>query len=157
MLESNLKVFFLKFYLIYFFNNKNITRWAFSKLLCQLLGCLMYFVGCMQIFTMAAISFERYYILKNPYDARKLDNKIMIKIILICLLLSLFWSIVPLFGWSYYSLEDSLTGCCVEYKSRKISVISYNVAMFLFVFIIPFCFILITNIKLFFIVSNLSI
>ena len=45
-----------------------IRKWAFSKLFCHLIGWLMYFVGCMQIFTMAAISFERYYILKNPYE-----------------------------------------------------------------------------------------
>ena len=111
----------------------------------------MYFVGCSQIFIMTAISFERYYIIKNPLD--KINKKTMINVIIICLLFSLFWSIAPLLGWSHYSFEASLTGCCVEYKSRNINVISYNIAMFIFVFIIPFGFILESNIKLLLVVS----
>ena len=106
----------------------------------------MYFVGCSQIFIMTAISFERYYIIKNPLD--KINKKTMINVIIICLLFSLFWSIAPLLGWSHYSFEASLTGCCVEYKSRSINVVSYNIAMFIFVFCIPFGFIFISNVKL---------
>ena len=106
----------------------------------------MYFVGCMQIFIMAAISFERYYSIQN--SLKKINKKTMIKVILLCFFVSIFWSLAPLLGWSTYSLEDSLTGCCVEYKSRSINVVSYNIAMFIFVFCIPFGFIFISNVKL---------
>jgi len=116
----------------------------------------MYFIGCMQIFIVTAICFERCYILKNPFEIRKLDNKIMVKIICAFFLLSLlgdrtFSRLVLLLACLL--LADSLTGCCVEYKSRETSVFSYNIAMFLFVFVVPFSFILISNIKLFLIVS----
>ncbi len=79
----------------------------------------------------------------------------MTYVIVICLLFSLFWSMAPFLGWSHYSFEASLTGCCVEYKSRNINVISYNIAMFIFVFIIPFGFILESNIKLLFLIINI--
>ncbi len=111
----------------------------------------MYFVGCSQIFIMTAISFERYYIIQNPLE--KISKKKIINVIMLCLFLSLFWSIAPLLGWSYYSYEDNLTSCAVEYKSRSINVISYNLAMFIFVFIIPIGIILVSNMKLLLIVS----
>ena len=111
----------------------------------------MYFIGCVQIFIMTAISFERYYIIQNPLE--KISKKNIINVIILCLFLSLFWSIAPLLGWSYYSYEDNLTSCAVEYKSRSINVISYNLAMFIFVFIIPIGIILVSNVKLLLIVS----
>jgi hypothetical protein len=123
-----------------------IRKWAFSKLLCHLVGWLMYFVGCMQVFLMAAICFERNFSITNP--TKKMKTKKIMNIIILCLALSLFWTLCPLFGWSTYSLEDSLTGCCVEYKSRNIYVLSYNISMYIFVFTIPFGYILAIIIKL---------
>jgi len=32
----------------------------------------------------------------------------------------------PMFGWSYYSLEDGLVSCSVEYNEKSINLISYN-------------------------------
>ena len=98
---------------------------------------------------MAAISYERYYIIQKPMNAKNLNIKLMIKAIVFCAFISLFWSSMPLFGWSYYSLEEGKTGCCVEYKEKSFNVISYNVSMFVFVFIIPFSFIIASNIKLY--------
>jgi hypothetical protein len=98
---------------------------------------------------MAAISYERHYIIQKPMLAKKLNTNLMIKTIVVCAFVSLFWSSMPLIGWSYYSLEEGKTGCCVEYKEKSLNVISYNVSMFLFVFIIPFSFILVSNIRLY--------
>ena len=117
-------------------------------LACQLNGFLMYFVGCMQTFLMAAISFERYYVIKTPILATKFKPKLMLKAVLGCVALSLFWSAMPLIGWSRYSFEESRTGCCIEYRDRSFNVISYNIAIFVFVFLLPFGFILVSNIRL---------
>jgi len=72
--------------------------------------------------------------------------------ILMCVLLGLFWSSMPILGWSHYSLEDSLTSCAVEWKEHSLNVTSYNVAIFVFVFIIPFGVILMANFKMILIV-----
>ena len=117
-------------------------------LTCQLNGFLMYFVGCMHTFLMAAISFERYYVVKTPMVAKHFKPKLMIKIVMVCVFISLFWSTMPLLGWSYYSFEASRTGCCVEYKKKSFSVTSYNLAMFVVVFVLPFGFIVVSNIRL---------
>lgn len=68
--------------------------------------------------------------------------------------MSLFWALMPLFGWSEYILEDSKTGCCVNYKKRTFNVVSFNLCMILFVFVLPFGFIIIANVKSVFIVSD---
>ena len=93
---------------------------------------------------MMFISIKRFYLIQN---STKINEKNLIKAIIACILLGLFWSTMPLLGWSYYSLEDGFTGCCVEYKKRSFKVVSYNVSMFIFVFIIPFSIIVLTNLK----------
>ena len=113
----------------------------------------MYFVGCTQIYLMAAISFERYLVINNPFVTKCISYRMTCVIICLCCLLSLVWAGAPLIGWSYYSLEGALTSCSVEWKARTANVISYNVTIFLCTFIIPLFIILFTNIKLLFIVS----
>lgn len=76
------------------------------------------------------------------------NNKINIKpVVSLSFILSLFWSTLPLLDWSYYSLEDSFVACSVEYNEKSINVITYNVGMFTFVFVVPFTLIIYYNIK----------
>ena len=41
--------------------------------------------------------------MKNRITPRSVTYKSCILIILVCVFLSAFWALVPLFGWSYYS------------------------------------------------------
>ncbi len=109
----------------------------------------------MQVFLMSAISYVRYDILNKQLDENSISNKLILKLTLISLALSLFWSMAPMFGWSYYSLEDGLVSCSVEYNEKSINVISYNVGMFIFTFFLPFAIIIAANLKSLLIVSNL--
>ena len=101
---------------------------------------------------MTAISYVRYDILKNRENEKSISNKIIIKSVIISLALSLFWSGAPILGWSYYSLESGLVSCSVEYNEKSLNVISYNIGIFIFVFILPFGITTYTNIKSFLIV-----
>jgi uncharacterized membrane protein len=80
--------------------------------------------------------------------------KTTIVILVISSIFSLFWSIVPMFGWSHYSLEGTLTSCSVEWFERSLNVISYNISMFIFVFFIPLILIILSNIGLLTIVKQ---
>ena len=98
----------------------------------------------------------------DPLAFRRLSNRRAILAVAVCSLLGLFWSTLPLVGWSHYSLEGALTSCSVEWNGRTCksschklvllikpiyhanmifinyqidSVISYNMAMALFVFV----------------------
>ena len=68
--------------------------------------------------------------------------------VICCALLSLIWTILPLIGWSYYSVESTGISCSVEWQDRSLNVITYNITIFSFVFIIPLIILLVTNIKI---------
>ena len=128
-------------------------KWTSSVIGCKFSGFIMYFAACTNVYLMTLISVERYYILKFPTNVKNLNKKNVTLAILVSILLGLFWSAMPLLGWSHYSLEDSLTSCSVEWKEKSFNVMSYNVSIFIFVFIIPFGFIIFSNLKSILIVS----
>lgn len=137
--------YFYRNYFILYFNY--FKRWIWGKVGCIFAGYVVYFAGCMQIYIMCAISYIRYFILDNPSHAIEIKNKLITKSVLVCSILSFFWSTAPIFGWSYYSLEDGLVSCSVEYNEKSFNVISYNIGMFIFVFIIPFGITIASNFK----------
>lgn len=122
------------------------NKWTWSKLGCIFCGYVIYFVGCLQIYLMTAISYIRFIIIRKPIGVKIIKIELTVKLIVICLFLSFFWSTVPIFGWSYYPLEDGLLSCSVEYNEKSSNVISYNISMFIFVFIIPLAIITATNV-----------
>ena len=70
-----------------------------------------------------------------------------------CILLSFIWSSLPLVGWSYYSLQESLTSCCIEWRDQSINVLSYNIVTFGVVYFVPLVLIISLNLKLIFMAS----
>nr|QVK45896.1 G protein-coupled receptor [Proales similis] len=130
-------------------------RWMARKLGCFVSGFIMYFVGCSQIYLMAAISFERFIIVYKPLSFKSIDFKVSCMWIAICLGAGALWALFPLVGWSYYSLEGALTSCSVEWAERSVNVISYNMTIFLFVFIVPLVLIVFTNVKLLLIIKSM--
>lgn len=106
---------------------------------------------------MSFISVIRFTILKNPLEEKQITLNKSFKFCIISTLMSLFWAGAPALGWSFYSLEDSFVSCSVEYNEKSFSVISYNIGMFVFIFIIPFSIILYTSFKSLFIVRFLKI
>ena len=88
----------------------------------------------------------------KPMMIKYTSKKMVLMIVLICSILSLLWCVFPLFGWSYYSLEGAGTSCSVEWNERSFNVISYNIAMFIFVFFIPLIVIIGANTKIILIV-----
>lgn len=92
-------------------------------------------------------------IFQKPARIKTLTYKQCLKSLILCAVLSLIWASMPLFGWSYYSLEGVKITCSVEWRDRSFNVISYNTTIFLFVFIIPLVILVVTNTKLILFVS----
>ena len=82
----------------------------------------------MHVYIMSIISFERYYVLKNPSNMNKINKKTVSLAISVSLIFSLFWASMPLIGWSKYTLEDGCIGCSIEWKQRNMNIISYNIS-----------------------------
>lgn len=128
-------------------------RWTSSKLGCDVSSTIMFFIGCTSAHLMAAISFERFYIMYKPLNIRKITFKTAYLSITLCCLFGLFWCIMPLIGWSYYTFEDGLISCAVEFKGNSFNVRSFIVAIFIFVYLIPFGFIVGSNLIILIIVK----
>lgn len=132
-------------------------RWTSGKLGCDVSSTVMFFIGCTSAHLMAAISFERFYIMYKPLNIRKINFRTSFISVFICCAFGLFWSLMPLVGWSYYTFEDGLISCAVEFKGSSLNVRSFIIAIFIFVYLIPFGFIMGTNILLFIIIKRLPI
>jgi c-opsin len=59
-----------------------------------------------------------------------------------------FFAIMPAFGWSEYTLEGIMISCSVEWDEKTASVISFNITILIFVFLLPIFLIVITSFKL---------
>lgn len=135
--------------------NNFYCRLVFSVNRCIFSAFVMYFVGSSGVYLLCASSYERLYIIQHGTgNKRRMSKQFYIVTILVCLLLGLFWSCMPLLGWSYYALVGAQTSCSVKWNERTPRVISYNICIFIFVFIIPFVFIIVTNSKLLYIVQR---
>ena len=74
---------------------------------CNLEAFLLYYAGCVDIYLLAVISFERFWVIRNPMSIRSMSFKISTLSMSICSLLSFFWSTMPMIGWSKYELEGT--------------------------------------------------
>ncbi len=129
-------------------------RWPFGKIGCDLTATLMFFIGCTSVYMLVAISLQRYYIIRKPLNIKKITKKATLIVIGICCASGLIWSLLPLFGWSSYVLEGSLTSCGPDFHSKTFNNLSFNITLFLTVFVIPFCIIAVTSFKLYIKVMN---
>lgn len=91
--------------------------------------------------------------MKDPFKMRNLKIETSYKIVLGCSLLGLLWALLPIFGWSYYTLEGAMTSCSVKWNERSFNVVSYNVTIFIFTYFLPLVAIVKINIKLILMVS----
>lgn len=102
---------------------------------------------------LVALSIERLYIIYDPLSVRYVNRSLYLKSVVACLLVGLIWPLLPLFGWSHYSFEGYDTSCSVEWSERSFNVISYNITILIFVFVIPLIILVYTNVKLIYAVS----
>ena len=104
---------------------------------------IMYLVGCSSIYILMFISYTRYRTVSDPLNY-KAHSKVQTAIAcVVSISIGIFWSSAPVIGWSHYSLEGALISCSIEWHERTASVMSYNILIALFVYLLPlgiFCF-----------------
>ncbi len=132
-------------------------RWIFDEVGCIFSGYVMYFTGITSIYILVGLSLERYYIINSNVKNRFVSAKTVLRVMTACAFNGFIWASFPLFGWSHYTLEGANTSCAVEWHERSLNVVSYNMAMFIFVYFIPLLVISISNFRLIIMVSLISI
>ncbi len=131
-------------------------RWIFDEVGCVFSGYVMYFTGITSIYILVGLSLERYYVINSNIKNRFVSAKTVLRVLAGCIMQGIIWASFPLFGWSHYTLEGANTSCAVEWNERSLNVVSYNTAMFVFVYFIPLIIIFISNFRLIIMASFLD-
>lgn len=164
---------------------RNSPRWIFAYAGCVFEAIVSYFAGCSNMYMLCLISIDRWelYLLKRSIVKTSLIRYMVVtkyapsKAMTIrrtyvsmgcAYVLALFWTAMPLIGWSSYDYEVwsafsplewasnyllQLKGigvsCSIKWEERSLNVISYNVTILTFVYLVPIMVIAITNIKVY--------
>jgi hypothetical protein len=126
-----------------------MCKWPFGKLVCYFEAFTVYFCGCASMYLLTFVSIDRFISISLPFEHQRLTKNFQRGCIAISLLIALFWSIVPLFGWSSYTLEGALISCAITWQDKSPNVVTYNVFIFIFVFFLPICIMITCNLKLY--------
>ncbi|CAF3825136.1 unnamed protein product [Adineta steineri] len=112
-------------------------RWLYGKYLCYYEGFIAYFVGMVGLYLLTALSLNRYWIIVTPNREEFVTFKTAYISVFLSILGGLFWAVPPILGWNDYTLEGARTSCSIRWQDRTVNVISYNILMFVFAYIVP--------------------
>nr|ART29880.1 opsin [Eueides isabella]ART29883.1 opsin [Eueides isabella] len=101
--------------------------WVFGPLACQLYACAGSLYGCVSIWTMTMIAFDRYNVIVKGIAAKPMTiNGALLRVFGIWAF-SLAWTVAPIFGWGRYVPEGNMTACGTDYFDKSMSNITYIV------------------------------
>lgn len=111
--------------------------WVFGPLACQLYAAAGSLFGCVSIWTMTMIAFDRYNVIVKGLSGKPLTiSSATVRIALIWAF-SLAWTIAPMLGWNRYVPEGNMTACGTDYLSHDWSSRSYILTYAFFVYWTP--------------------
>ena len=114
-------------------------EWMFGEAGCTGYAFLTTFFGLGSMMNLAGAAYERFFTFCRLYSngetqfSRK--KAILLSVMLWCY--SLFWSLMPVLGWSSYTQEGIGTSCSVNWRSREASDVAYTVCLMLGCFVLP--------------------
>ena len=111
--------------------------WTFGPLMCQLYGMAGSLFGCVSIWTMTMIAFDRYNVIVKGLSAKPMSNGNAILRILFVWFISAVWTVAPLFGWNRYVPEGNMTACGTDYLTKDWLSRSYVLVYGIWVYILP--------------------
>ncbi|KAH0948948.1 hypothetical protein HN011_002198 [Eciton burchellii] len=111
--------------------------WVLGPFFCELYGMTGSIFGCISIWTMTMIAFDRYNVIVKGLSAKPMSiNGALIRILIIWLW-SLAWTIAPFFGWNRYVPEGNMTACGTDYLTKDMFSRSYILIYSIFVYFMP--------------------
>lgn len=113
-------------------------KWIYGEEGCKAAAFITFLSGLTSLMHLAAASYERYVAVVFPLTSRRTVTfqKAIRMSVAVCLY-ALFWSVMPLCGWSGFELEGVRTSCSVRWKSHNKIDLSYNVCIIFFCFAFP--------------------
>ena len=115
-------------------------RWIYGGPGCKATAFIVTWSGLTSLMSLSVASYERYTALVFLYKKKRTFSKRKAVCFTVAMwLYALFWSLMPLCGWSGFELEGIGTSCSVRWKSRAKLDLSYNICLMLACFVLPVC------------------
>ncbi|XP_048095063.1 parapinopsin-like isoform X1 [Alosa alosa] len=111
-------------------------RWFLGKHGCSWYGFINSCFGIVSLISLVVLSYDRYSTL-TLYHKRGANYRQPLLAIGGIWLYSLFWTVMPLLGWSSYGLEGAGTSCSVSWALRTYESHSYIICLFIFCLGLP--------------------
>ena len=122
--------------------------WVIYESKCIISAFIMFAYGCIGTNFMVIISILRLYVVSKPMGAVNITFKKISVLIFLAVIFGIFWPIMPLIGWSSYTININWMMCTIDTETKDSNHISFNVIMFLFIYIIPLVLIFYSNSKM---------
>ncbi|MEQ2188619.1 Melanopsin-like, partial [Goodea atripinnis] len=125
-------------------------RWVFGEFACELYAFCGALFGISSMMTLTAISLDRCLAITRPLALLGGVSRQRLCLVIVGVwVYSLGWSLPPFFGWSAYIPEGLQTSCSWDYMSFTVTVRTYTLLLFVFVFFIPLAVIAICYLSIF--------
>jgi len=111
--------------------------WVLGPLWCQLYAAFGSLFGCVSIWSMTMIAFDRYNVIVKGLSARPMTKSRALAKIAVIWVLALVWTAFPFFGWCRYVPEGNMTACGTDYLDKSWKNRSYIILYALFVYWTP--------------------
>ena len=111
--------------------------WVLGPLMCQLYGMFGSLFGCISIWTMTLIAFDRYNVIVKGLSGKPMTNSGALLRIFGAWAFALLWTLLPLFGWNRYVPEGNMTACGTDYLNKDWFSRSYILVYSIFVYYLP--------------------
>lgn len=111
--------------------------WMLGPLSCELYAAGGSLFGCVSIWSMTMISFDRYNVIVKGLSAKPMTIGGAITKIVLIWTSCVFWAVSPMFGWNRYVPEGNMTACGTDYITQTWWSRSYILVYSLFVYFLP--------------------
>ncbi|KAL7022783.1 hypothetical protein ACKWTF_012381 [Chironomus riparius] len=111
--------------------------WIYGPLACELYAAAGSLFGCVSIWTMTLIAFDRYNVIVKGLSGKPMTKSDAMVRIAIIWFFSLIWTGAPFFGWCRYVPEGNMTACGTDYLSQDWGSRSYILVYAVFVYFTP--------------------
>ncbi|XP_055611119.1 opsin-1-like [Uranotaenia lowii] len=111
--------------------------WVLGPFACELYGMFGSLFGCVSIWTMTLIAFDRYNVIVKGLSAKPMSNNGALLRILGVWVATLAWTLAPFFGWNRYVPEGNMSACGTDYLTDTFQSRSYILVYSIFVYFAP--------------------
>nr|ANN11836.1 long wavelength sensitive opsin 1 [Sphenoptera sp. NPL-2016]APY20661.1 long wavelength sensitive opsin 1 [Sphenoptera sp. CRS-2017] len=111
--------------------------WMFGPFFCNIYAMCGSLFGCVSIWTMTVIAWDRYNVIVKGLSGKPLTMKGAVWQLFWVWASSLVWTVAPVVGWSRYVPEGNLTACGTDYLATDWITHSYIITYTIFCYFLP--------------------